>query len=350
MYAVARIKLDKGVPAVCLHCRHNYELLIIRNMALSQRQMFRLLVASVAAFSLAVLPVKVLATQHHAVTAVTQMNLFQSFILGIVQGLTEFLPISSTAHLKVVPVVLGWGDPGVAYTAVIQLGSIAAVLWYFWRDLTQITTGAIKAIASSNFHSSEFRMALGIILGTIPIVVFGLLIKVLIPDYDNSPVRSLVAIAIVSIVMSLLLGLAETLSKCKRGFDELGVQDGVLMGLAQSLALIPGVSRSGSTLTAGLFVGLERATAARFSFLLGIPAITLAGLVELKDFLELGIGNTGILSLIVGVISSAIFSYTAIAWLLRYLQTQNTWIFVWYRLAFGLAILAAIATGVLNNS
>ena len=278
------------------------------------------------------------------------MNLFQSFILGIVQGLTEFLPISSTAHLKVVPVVLGWGDPGVAYTAVIQLGSIAAVIWYFWQDLKQITTGALKAIARSDYRSSDFRIALGIVLGTIPIVFFGLLIKVLIPDFDNSPVRSLAAIAIASIVMSLLLGLAEKLGKRKRNFDDLDMQDGVWMGLAQSLALIPGVSRSGSTLTAGLFAGLERATAARFSFLLGIPAITLAGLVELKDALETGLAGTGILSLIVGVISAAVFSYISIAWLLRYLQTQNTWIFVWYRLVFGIAILSAIATGVLKNS
>lgn len=319
-------------------------------MALSQRQIFKFLVAGFAAFSVAALPIKVLGTSPNSAVAEPQMNLFQSFILGIVQGLTEFLPISSTAHLKVVPVVLGWGDPGVAYTAVIQLGSIAAVIWYFWQDLKQITTGAIKAIALSDYRSNDFRMAVGIVLGTIPIVFFGLLIKVLIPDFDNSPVRSLAAIAIASIVMSLLLGLAEKLGKRKRNFDDLDMQDGVWMGLAQSLALIPGVSRSGSTLTAGLFAGLERATAARFSFLLGIPAITLAGLVELKDALETGLAGTGILSLIVGVISAAVFSYIAIAWLLRYLQTQNTWIFVWYRLVFGIVILSAIAAGVLKNS
>lgn len=317
-------------------------------MPLSQRQTFRLLAASVAV-SVAVLPVKTLAAQPNTATTVTQMNLFQSFILGIVQGLTEFLPISSTAHLKVVPVALGWGDPGVAYTAVIQLGSIAAVLWYFWHDLAQITTGTMKAIARSDYNSQDFRLALGIALGTIPIVFFGVLIKIFIPDYDNSPVRNLAAIAIVSIVMALLLGLAEQLGKRQRNFEKLGMQDGVLMGLAQSLSLIPGVSRSGSTLTAGLFLGLDRSAAARFSFLLGIPAIVLAGLVELKGVLEAGLGGAGILSLIVGVVSAAVFSYAAIAWLLRYLQTQNTWIFVWYRLAFGVAILGAIAAGVLEN-
>lgn len=285
-----------------------------------------------------------------SVTPTSQLNLFQAVILGMIQGLTEFLPISSTAHLKVVPVVLGWGDPGVAYTAVIQLGSIAAVLWYFWRDLTQITKGSLKAIARSNYDSNEFRIGLGIILGTIPIVIFGLLIKILIPDFDNSPLRSLAAIALASIVMSLFLALAERIGQRKRDFDNLTISDGLWMGLAQSLALIPGVSRSGSTLTAGLFTGLERATAARFSFLLGIPAITLAGLVEFKDVLDAGVGSAGLIPLVVGVISAAVFSYVAIAWLLRYLQTHNTWIFIWYRLVFGVAILGAIAIGWLQNS
>ena len=280
----------------------------------------------------------------------SQFNLFQAAVLGMVQGLTEFLPISSTAHLKVVPVALGWGDPGVAFTAVIQLGSIAAVLWYFWNDLSQICWGAIKAIQTSNYRKLEFRMAVGIILGTIPIVVCGLLLKLLVPDFDNSPLRSMAAIAIASIIMALLLGLAEYIGSRKRGFEQLNANDGVLMGLAQALALIPGVSRSGSTITAGLFIGLERATAARFSFLLGIPVITLAGLVELKDLLELGVSRDQLLPIIVAVISAAIFSYASIAWLLRYLQRQNTWIFVWYRLIFGVLILVAIATGLLTNS
>jgi len=276
-------------------------------------------------------------------------NLWQAIILGLVQGLTEFLPISSTAHLKVVPVGLGWGDPGVAFTAIIQLGSIAAVLWYFWGDLTQVIRGATAAVARRNYQSQDFRIALGIVLGTLPIVFFGLLIKVFIPDFDNSWLRSTAAIAVASIVMSLLLGAAESLTRHKRNFEHLGMQDGVLMGLAQALALIPGVSRSGSTLTAGLFMGLERATAARFSFLLGIPAITLAGLVELKTLLETGLGETGLLPIVGGVISAALFSYLSIAWLLRYLQTRNTWIFVWYRLLFGGLILGAIAAGLLPN-
>lgn len=319
-------------------------------MALSQRQVFTLLSAGVAV-SIVALPIKVLSIEMNPQSdAVHQMNLFQAVVLGMVQGLTEFLPISSSAHLKVVPVIMGWGDPGSAFTAVIQLGSIAAVLWYFWRDLTQITTGTIKAIRRSDYASKDFRIALGIVLGTLPIIFLGVLIKILIPDFDNSPLRSLSAIAVASIGMSLLLVIAERMGQRKRDYNALGLQDGIWMGLAQALAIIPGVSRSGSTLTAGLFMGLERAAAARFSFLLGIPAITLAGLVQLKDVLDKGLGSEGLVSFVAGTISAAVFSYAAIAWLLRYLQTRNTWIFVWYRLAFGGAILGAIATGLLDNS
>ncbi|ACK66863.1 undecaprenol kinase [Rippkaea orientalis PCC 8801] len=275
-------------------------------------------------------------------TPIAQFNWVKAIVLGMVQGLTEFLPISSTAHLKVVPVILGWGDPGVAFTAVIQLGSIIAVLSYFWSDLSQITRGMIKAIRQSDYQSHEFRLAVGIGLGTLPILVLGLLMKVLIADLDNSRLRSMGAIAVASIVMALLLALAEKLGTHKRDFEQLRLQDGILMGLAQSLALIPGVSRSGSTITAGLFINLERATAARFSFLLGIPAITLAGLVELKEVLEIGLSPEIIFPVIVGVISSGIFSYLAIAWLIRYLQKRDTWVFVWYRLGFGVLILGSL--------
>jgi undecaprenyl-diphosphatase len=278
------------------------------------------------------------------------LNLVQTIVLGIVQGLTEFLPISSSAHLKVVPIALGWGDPGVAYTAIIQLGSIVAVLWYFWKDLTTITLGAVNAVMRRDYESQEFKMALGIALGTIPIVFFGLLIKILVPDFDKSPLRSLASIAIASIFMSLLLAIAEKIGTRNRTYEKLTVKDGILMGLGQAMALIPGCSRSGSTLTAGLFMGLERAAAARFSFLLGIPAITLAGLVELKGALGEGMGDAGVVTLAVGTISAFVFSYLSIAWLMKFLQTQNTWVFVWYRLAFGVAILTALAGGVLRNS
>lgn len=320
-------------------------------MALLKRQWFVILSAASATVSVAAFPLQVLSAEPNpAGNGVQQMNILQAIFLGFVQGITEFLPISSTAHLKVVPVVLGWGDPGVAFTAIIQLGSIAAVLWYFWQDLMRIVRGSATAIARKDYNDYDLRLALGIILGTLPIIFFGLLIKKFIPDFDNSPIRSLGAIAVASIVMSLLLGLAEQLGKRQRDFEKLTMNDGLLMGLAQCLALIPGVSRSGSTLTGGLFMGLERETAARFSFLLGIPAITLAGLVELKDVLGAGLSSTAILPLVVGVISATIFSYIAIAGLLRFLKTQSTWVFIWYRLAFGVLILGSIGAGLLKNS
>ncbi|NER20376.1 MAG: undecaprenyl-diphosphate phosphatase [Symploca sp. SIO1C2] len=323
-------------------------------MVVLKRQLFALFGAGFLSAFLAS-PLQVLATNQpiqlaSTTTTTSQVNIVQATILGLVQGLTEFLPISSTAHLKVVPVALGWGDPGVAFTAVIQLGSIAAVLWYFWGDLTNVTTGAFKAIRTSDYQSQEFRIAVGIILGTIPIVFFGLLIKAFIPDFDNSPIRSTAAIACTSIVMGLLLGLAEKIGNRKRSFEDLDRQDGILMGLAQAIALMPGASRSGSTITAGLFMGLERATAARFSFLLGVPAISLAGLVELVGLLSDGLGDAKLVPLIAGVISSAVFSYLAIAWLIEYLKNRNTWVFVWYRIAFGIVILGAISMNLLPNS
>lgn len=278
-------------------------------------------------------------TINHA--SLVNINIFQALILGLIQGLTEFIPISSTAHLKVIPVALGWGDPGVAFTAIIQLGSILAVLWYFRKDLKDLVTGIVKAIKLKNYQAQEFKIGLGILIGTIPIIILGLSLKILVPDLDNSPFRSLTTIAIASIVMAILLGVAEKIGTHKRGFDTLSTKDGILMGLAEALAIIPGVSRSGSTITAGLFMNLERATAARFSFLLGIPAITLAGLVELKSVFDEGLNVSYAIPLTVGLISSWIFSYLAIAWLITYLQKQDTWVFVWYRLIFGVAILVA---------
>ena len=276
---------------------------------------------------------------------VARVNLFQAIVLGFVQGATEFIPISSTAHLKAIPVLFGWGDPGVSFSAVIQLGSLAAVLTYFWQDISQITRGMIKAVRTSDYDAQEFWLAVGIAVGTIPIVFFGLLLKIFEPDFYENIFRSMPSIAIVSIVMALLLAFAESVGNQKRDFSDLSLKDGILIGFAQALAIIPGVSRSGSTMTAGLFNNLQRATAARFSFLLGIPAIALSGLVELKGMFDSGIAGTGLLPLIGGLISSAIFSYLAIAWLLEFLKRRSTWVFVWYRLGFGVFILAAVALG-----
>ncbi len=277
------------------------------------------------------------------------MEYWQAFVLGIVQGLTEFLPISSTAHLKVFPAIFGWKDAGLSFDAVIQLGSIAAVVGYFWKDLSNITLGSIKAFRSQNYKSQEFKLAVAIALGTIPILFGGLLIKIFVPDYDKSPLRSLTAISIASIVMSSLLALAEILGQRgkteKRQFHRVRVIDGILMGVAQTMALVPGVSRSGSTLTAGLFLGLDRVAATRFSFLLGIPAITIGGLVELISLIRKGFGDVGVGQLAIGLFSSVIFSYLAIAWLLKFFQTHTTWVFVGYRLIFGALLLTGVSFG-----
>ena len=266
---------------------------------------------------------------------------WRTVVLGIVQGLTEFLPISSTANLKVVPVLAGWGDPGVAVTAVIQLGSIAAVIGYFRRDLLQVCRGLARALREGDWGSPDARLGIAIAVGTLPVVVAGLLIKLFWPGYETSPLRSVASIGIVSIVMALLLALAERLGQRRKQLPSVQGLDGVVVGLAQALAIISGVSRSGSTLTASLLFGWQRSDAARFSFLLGIPAITLAGLVELKGAFAEG-SVYGPLPMLLGILSAAVVSWLAIAWLLKFLQTNSTWPFVIYRLVFGVVLLALV--------
>ena len=280
-------------------------------------------------------------------TAASEVNVieaaFESFVLGIVQGITEFLPISSTAHLLVFTRLFGWQITGQkTFVDAIQFGSVIAVVWYFWADIRQILTGAWAAFQRQDWQQEEWKILVGIAVGTVPALGVGFVLKKLnlLPD-------GVVVIAVMSIVMSLLLGLAEKVGSRKRGFDDLQIGDGILVGLGQMIALLPGASRSGSTLTTGLFLGLERQTAARFSFLLGIPTLTIATLVEAKDALS---NSQLLVPLLVGILSSFIFSYLSIAWLLRFLQRQSTWVFVWYRLAFGVALLAAFAGGIFKNS
>ena len=267
------------------------------------------------------------------------LGLLEALVLGIVQGLTEFLPISSTAHLRVVPALLGWDDPGVSVTAAIQLGSVAAVVAYFRQDLTQVLRGISRAVRYGQWREPEARLGVAMVIGTLPILVLGLGIKVFWhAGYASSPLRSVPSIAIVSIVMALFLALAERMGPRLKQLEGVTGRDGFVVGLAQALAVIPGVSRSGSTLTASLFDGWKRADAARFSFLLGIPAISIAGLVELKSALSLSSG-AGPLPLVVGILSAAVVSWLAIDWLLRFLQSNSTWIFVGYRLVFGAGLL-----------
>ena len=259
--------------------------------------------------------------------------------LGIIQGLTEFLPISSTAHLKVLPILLGWEDPGVSVIASLQLGSIIAVITYFRTDLFTISRGISKALFHNRRNDTSFKLALSIFVGTLPIVFFGMSIKIFWTGYEVSIVRSIPSIALVSILMSLLMLLAELLGKRSRTLDDIKISDGLFIGLSQSLALIPGVSRSGITITTALMTGWERQSAAKLTFLLGIPAITLSGIVELKG--AIGSFTFGeLIPLVLGICSSAIISFLSIDFLIKFLQKQSMMIFITYRFFFGILLLA----------
>ncbi len=262
----------------------------------------------------------------------------EAIVLGLVQGLTEFLPISSSAHLKIVPLLLHYSDPGAAYSAVIQLGSVLAVFIYFFNDIKKLFLGSLTAIKQKDLNSFDLRLSVAIILGTIPICVIGLALKHIL-ESDSSPLRAPLTIAYSSIFMGLFLLLAEKLGKRSRTINNLGVRDGVLTGIGQCLALIPGCSRSGSTITVALLLNLKREDAARFSFLLGLPAVLLSGLLELKSMLEQKDAATSLLSLNIGFIVSAIVSYFSIAFLIKYLMKHSTIVFVIYRIIFGLSII-----------
>lgn len=275
------------------------------------------------------------------------MSLLQAAVLGTVQGLTEFLPISSTAHLRVVPSLLGWGDPGVAYSAVIQLGSVVAVVAYFAKDLFEIAVGFFRSLRDKDYQSRDVRLVGAILIGTLPICLLGLALKDIL-ETEGGPLRSLTLIGGASILMAILLFLAERLGRRDRDIDKIGIKDGALIGLGQAMALIPGCSRSGSTLTFALWRGLRREDAARFSFLLGIPAIVLSGLLELKSMLEHGLHGQSPSSLGVGLLFSTVVSYVAIWWLLNFLKTHSTKVFIVYRLVFGVAVIALAASGLIH--
>jgi undecaprenyl-diphosphatase len=264
----------------------------------------------------------------------------QALVLGLVVGLTEFLPISSSAHLAVVPMLLGWNDPGLAMSAVIELGSSGAVIAYFRRDLVRIARALRQAWKRGDWSAPDARLGLAMALGTLPLLLVGAAVKLLAPELALGPLRSFQAIGLVSILMAALLGLAEWIGRRRRSLVDLRVGDGGLVGLAQALAVIPGVSRSGSTITTSLLVGLRREDAARFSFLLGIPAVALAGLTEIGDAVKTS-GSTGLWPLLVGITTAAISSWFTIGVLLGYLKRHSTWIFVVYRLVFGVVLLGA---------
>ncbi|MGO8858774.1 MAG: undecaprenyl-diphosphate phosphatase [Steroidobacteraceae bacterium] len=277
-----------------------------------------------------------------------ELSWLQIAVLGVIQGITELLPISSTAHLRVIPGILGWRDPGSAFSAAMQLASFVAVIAYFRKDIGALTCASLRAVSTRNFKSADFRVVLGILLGTLPLVVAGALLRPVL-NGCHSPLRGMLVIGSASIAMSLLLAIAEKFARHRRTFTQLTLRDGIIVGLAQAFALIPGVSRSGATLTAGLFCGMERETAARFSFLLGLPAITLAGLYELRVLFKAGLNSDGWVTLLIGLLTASVTAFIAIYALLHYLEKRSTWIFVWYRLLFGIGIVAAVMAGYLPN-
>lgn len=272
------------------------------------------------------------------------MDYIQAIVLGLIQGLTEFLPISSSAHLRIYPELVGWGDPGAAFTAVIQIGTEVAVLLFFWRDIWRIATTWLQSLWKPELRGKlDARMGWFIIIGSLPIVVLGVALK----DVIESNFRSLWIIGTTLIVLGVILGVADRLGLTDKVLKDLSLGDAILMGAAQALALIPGVSRSGATISMGRALGYERETATRYAFLLAIPAVVGAGVFELKDVPgsdnPYGWGPT-----ILATIVSFVVGYAAIAWLLRYVATRSYTPFVLYRVVLGAATLLLVATGVLN--
>jgi len=273
----------------------------------------------------------------------------EAVTLGVVQGLTEFLPISSSAHLDIVPKLIGWHKPGAQFTAVTQLGTMVSVMVYFRQDIIETIGGMFKSLSKGGDKmSSHARLFYSVIIGTIPIGVIGLLLK----KFIEKDLHNLYINATMLIVMGLLMGLAERMTNPRRDGKDIQIKDGIIVGLFQAIALIPGASRSGSTLTGAFFTGLDRSAAVRFSFLLSLPAILLSGLVELKDLfdkkehvygadadIDWSMPEVAVATVIAGLVG-----YACIAWLLRYLSKASTAGFVLYRIG-----LAAVIFFLLNQ-
>ncbi len=271
-------------------------------------------------------------------------DLLQAVVLGTLQGLTEFLPISSSAHLRIFPELFGWGDPGAAFTAVIQIGTELAVLIYFRHDIWRIASTWLKSIFKPEYRGHfDARMGWFIIVGSLPIVVLGVLLK----DVIERDFRNLWIIGTTLIVMGLVLGFADRIGGTDKGLKQISLRDSVLMGAAQAMALIPGVSRSGATLSMGRLLGYEREAATRYAFLLAIPAVVGAGLFELKEIPD-GDNIYGWGPTIVATVVSFVVGYAAIAWLLRYISTHSYTPFVIYRVALGTLTLVLLSAGVLS--
>ena len=261
------------------------------------------------------------------------MTILQAAVLGLVQGITEFLPISSTAHLRLVPALLGWPDGGAAFAAVIQLGTLLAVVGFFLRDLGRMLAAAARA---ETRKSLDARLLLYLALGTVPIGVAGLLARHAV----EGPLRSLAVIASMLIAVGIVMGVVEKTARFERLLETITWRDALLVGLAQALALVPGTSRSGITLVAAMILGFRRDAAARFSFLLSIPAVAAAGVFEFPQLLH--DHKIGTAALVTGLAVAFVSGYLSVAWLLRFLRTRTTFGFVVYRVILGLFLLAAV--------
>ncbi|WP_156724541.1 undecaprenyl-diphosphate phosphatase [Streptomyces apocyni] len=282
------------------------------------------------------------------------MSWFESFILGLVQGLSEFLPISSSAHLRLTAAFAGWEDPGAAFTAISQIGTEAAVLIYFRKDIARILSAWTRSLTDKAMRGDhDAQMGWLVIVGSIPIGVLGLTLK----DQIDGPFRDLRLIATTLIVLGVVLGIADRLAardetggrhravKQRKTLKDLGVKDGLIFGLCQSMALIPGVSRSGATISGGLLMGYTRESAARYSFLLAIPAVLASGAYELK---EVGDGHVSWGPTIFATLVAFLVGYAVIAWFMKFITTKSFMPFVYYRIALGLVLFALIGTDVLS--
>jgi undecaprenyl-diphosphatase len=283
------------------------------------------------------------------------MSWFESFILGLVQGLTEFLPVSSSAHLRLTAAFSGWHDPGAAFTAITQIGTEAAVLIYFRKDIASIIGAWSKSLANKEMRKNHnARMGWLVIIGSIPIGVLGVTLK----DQIEGPFRDLRITATMLVVVGIVIGVADRLAardesggrhrvaKQRKELTDLGVRDGLIFGLCQAAALIPGVSRSGATISGGLFMGYRREAAARYSFLLAVPAVLASGLFELKDALEsdhVAWGPT-----IFATIIAFGVGYAVIAWFMKFISTKSFMPFVYYRVILGVAVIVLVSMGVLS--
>lgn len=275
------------------------------------------------------------------------LNYLQVGILGVIQGITELLPISSNAHMRIVPAVLGWRDPGSAFSAAMQLAALAAVVSYFWRDVREVAFGSVSALRRRDYNHQSFRLGVAIVLATVPIVIVGMALSSVLNACD-SPLRSLNVIGVSCLVMAALLAIAEVSCKHLRTVSDMRLRDALVVGIAQVGALIPGVSRSGSTLTAALFMNFKREEAARFSFLLGLPAIAGAGLKELWTLFHAHIPPEAWSILFFGIVVASISAFCAIWGLMRFLEKFSTWPFVAYRAALGVFVLVGVNLGMLR--